>query len=47
MADRWITFDSRVAKVLSPFTRMLGFTLLGAETVQTIRNRNGGGNGGF
>jgi polysaccharide biosynthesis/export protein len=47
MADRWITFDSRVAKVLSPFTRMLGFTLLGAETVQTIRSRNGGGNGGF
>jgi len=47
MADRWITFDSRVAKVLSPFTRMFGFTLLGAETVQTIRNRNGGGNGGF
>jgi polysaccharide export outer membrane protein len=40
MADRWITFDSRVAKVLSPFTRMLGFTLLGAETVQTIRGRN-------
>jgi polysaccharide biosynthesis/export protein len=47
MADRWITFDSRVAKVLSPFTRMFGFTLLGAETVQTIRSRNGGGNGGF
>jgi polysaccharide export outer membrane protein len=47
MADRWITFDSRVAKVLSPFTRMLGFTLLGAETVQTIRNKNGGGGTGF
>jgi polysaccharide export outer membrane protein len=46
MADRWITFDTRVAKVLSPFTRMFGFTLLGAETVQVIRNKNNT-NGGF
>jgi polysaccharide biosynthesis/export protein len=45
MANGWITFDSRVAKVLSPFTRMFGFTLLGAETIQTIRNRNGNGTG--
>jgi polysaccharide biosynthesis/export protein len=45
MANGWITFDSRVAKVLSPFTRMFGFTLLGAETVQTIRNRNSSGTG--
>ena len=47
MANGWITFDSRVAKVLSPFTRMFGFTLLGAETIQTIRNRNGTGGTGF
>lgn len=44
-ADPWITFDSAVAKVLSPFERMLGITLLGAETVQTIRGQNTNGNG--
>jgi polysaccharide export outer membrane protein len=44
-ADPWITFDAGVAKVLAPFERMLGITLLGAETVNAIRNRSGTGSG--
>jgi polysaccharide biosynthesis/export protein len=44
-ADPWIRFDSAVSKVLAPFERMVGFTLLTAETVQVIRNRNGNGSG--
>jgi polysaccharide export outer membrane protein len=42
MADKWITFDSRVAKILAPFERMVGFTLLTSETVNSIRNRQNG-----
>ncbi len=38
-ADKWRTFDAGVAKVLSPFERILGTTLLGSETVNSIRNR--------
>lgn len=45
-ADPWITFDNTLAKVMAPFERMLGFTLL-AETVvqeaQAIRTGNGVG----
>jgi polysaccharide biosynthesis/export protein len=45
-ADCWRTFDTRVAKVLSPFERMLGFTLLGSSTVNSIKNSNTGSGGG-
>jgi protein involved in polysaccharide export with SLBB domain len=41
-ADPWIHFDNTVAKVLSPFERMLGFTLL---TEAVINNNRGNGNG--
>jgi polysaccharide export outer membrane protein len=39
-ADRWIAFDQKLSKVLSPIERALGVTLLGSETVNSIRNRN-------
>jgi len=32
----WVAFDNGLAKVLAPFERILGFTLLGTSTVQTI-----------
>jgi hypothetical protein len=35
-ADPWITFDTRVARVLNPFTRILGFTLLGNGTIRAV-----------
>ncbi len=38
-SDRWIRFDSGLAKRLSPFERILGITLLGSETVNSIRGR--------
>jgi polysaccharide export outer membrane protein len=44
-ADCWRTFDATVQKVLSPFERMLGATLLGASAVQEIRMRSGSGTG--
>jgi polysaccharide export outer membrane protein len=34
--DRMIKLDSVVNKLISPFERMIGFTLLGAQTIQTI-----------
>jgi polysaccharide export outer membrane protein len=45
-ADCWRTFDTRVGKVLSPFERMLGFTLLGSSTVNSIKNGSNGSGGG-
>jgi len=44
-ADCWIAFDNCVAKILSPFERMLGFTLLGNETVRALDGQNTGGGG--
>jgi polysaccharide export outer membrane protein len=44
-ADHWVKFDSKVAKVLSPFERIFGFTLLGSETVNSIMGRNVNGFG--
>lgn len=39
-ADRLITADSWLAKVLAPVERVLGVTLLGSSTVNSIRNGN-------
>ncbi len=36
-SDKLVRFDSAVAKVVSPFERMFGFTLLGNTTVQNLR----------
>ena len=35
--DRLIALDALVSKVLNPFERMFGFSLLGAQTVQTLQ----------
>jgi polysaccharide export outer membrane protein len=43
-ADCWRTFDTRVAKVLSPFERIFGFTLLGAQTVSAIKTAGSSSN---
>jgi polysaccharide export outer membrane protein len=40
-------FDTYMARVLSPVQRALGVTLLGASTVNQIRNNNGNNNVGF
>ena len=46
-SDKWLRADRNVQKVLSPFERILGATLLGASTVQEIRLQPGsGGTGG-
>ena len=39
-ADKLITADSWLAKILAPVERVLGVTLLGSTTVNSIRNRN-------
>jgi polysaccharide export outer membrane protein len=39
-AQHLITIDSTIAKILSPIERLLGVTLLGSETVNSIRNRS-------
>ncbi|MCI0639175.1 MAG: polysaccharide biosynthesis/export family protein [Gemmataceae bacterium] len=36
-ADRWRSFDSALAKVLQPFERLLGITLLGSQTANSLR----------
>jgi polysaccharide export outer membrane protein len=46
-ADRLIAFDNWLSKVLAPVERMLGITLLGASTYQTIRNGGTGSGVGF
>lgn len=43
-ADRWRTADAVVAKVIAPFERILGVTLLGSQTVNSIRNSNNNNN---
>ncbi|MFL5245099.1 MAG: polysaccharide biosynthesis/export family protein [Gemmataceae bacterium] len=46
-ADKWITFDNGLGKRLAPVERVLGATLLGSQTINSIRNRgtSGSGNG--
>ena len=39
-ADPFITLDNTLAKVLNPLERILGFTLLGSATVQSVRGFN-------
>jgi polysaccharide export outer membrane protein len=42
-ADHWISTDAWIGKRLSPIERLLGATLLGSETVNSIRNRGSSG----
>jgi len=44
-ADPLITIDNTLSKVLAPVERLLGVTLLGSQTVNSIRNRNNSING--
>jgi polysaccharide biosynthesis/export protein len=44
-ANRLIAFDNYLSQVLAPVERLFGITLLGATTVQTIRNNNFGNTG--
>ncbi|MCS7161300.1 MAG: polysaccharide biosynthesis/export family protein [Gemmatales bacterium] len=39
-ADRWITLDNTLAKILTPFERIFGFTLLGNATIRAVSNGN-------
>jgi polysaccharide export outer membrane protein len=41
-ADKWISIDSHIAKVLSPVERLLGVTLLGSTTYNSITGRGFG-----
>jgi polysaccharide export outer membrane protein len=45
-SDPRIRLDTGLQKVLSPINRILGTTLLGASTVNAIRQGGGGGGGG-
>jgi polysaccharide export outer membrane protein len=40
-ADHWISTDAWIGKRLSPIERIFGATLLGSQTVNSIRNKNG------
>ena len=52
--DKMVAFDTNLGKLLAPFERAMGFTLLGTSTVgrlsgkvlQNARTNNGGGNFG-
>src|SRR5262249_17245281 len=44
-SDKLIRFYISLAKFLSPIERLFGVTLLGSETVNSIRNRGVGGSG--
>lgn len=46
MAEPIITADTFLARLISPFERMMGFTLLGQSTVSTLRGNNINSNGG-
>jgi polysaccharide export outer membrane protein len=35
--DRLIALDTMISKILNPFERMLGFTLLGSQTIQSLQ----------
>jgi polysaccharide export outer membrane protein len=52
-ADKMVTVDTKLARILSPFERIFGFSLLGASTIKELRmsptnNSNGSNsNSGF
>ena len=46
-SDHLIRFDNRLTKVLNPIERLLGVTLLGSATVNSIAGRGLGGTGGI
>jgi polysaccharide export outer membrane protein len=46
-AKKWVRFDTGLARFLSPVERVLGITLLGSETVNSISGRTSGTGSGF
>jgi polysaccharide export outer membrane protein len=40
-ADHWVALDRKVSKVLAPFQRLFGITLLGDATVRVVGGLNG------
>jgi protein involved in polysaccharide export with SLBB domain len=46
-ADPWIAIDNNLAKVLAPFERLMGFTLLTESVIQNARTNNNNGGFGF
>lgn len=46
-AKKWVRFDTGLARFLSPVERVLGITLLGSETVNSISGRTTGTGGGL
>jgi polysaccharide export outer membrane protein len=45
-SDKLIRLDTQLSKIIAPIERVLGVTLLGSETVNSIRNRGTGGGTG-
>ena len=43
--DKYVAFDTNMAKVLAPFERAMGFTLLGVNTITRLSGRVLGGGG--
>jgi polysaccharide export outer membrane protein len=44
-AQKLVTIDTAIARVISPIERVFGVTLLGTSMINQIRNRNTNGNG--
>jgi len=42
-SDKFVRCETRLARILAPFERLLGFTLLEASAYQTLQFRNNGG----
>jgi polysaccharide export outer membrane protein len=40
--DRWVALDGLISKLLNPVERILGFSLLGAQTIQSLQRFPGG-----
>lgn len=45
-ADHWITLDNTLAKILTPFERIFGFTLLGNAAIRAVGNGNNNNSAG-
>ena len=44
-AQKLVTIDTMLARIISPIERLFGVTLLGANTVNQIKGTTGGGSG--
>jgi polysaccharide export outer membrane protein len=45
-ADFWVALENGVTKVVAPFERIFGFTLLGNATIRAVAGQQNGNNGG-